>query len=184
MPVRIAPSILAADFGRLGEEIAGRRRRRGRLDSHRCDGWGVCPEHFVWHARRRTAARSATKLPLDVHLMIQPVEPHLEEFVAAGADADHNPRRSCRGPCRMLCAGFAVSACAPGFRCGRGRRSHPLWPYLGALDVLLVMSVEPGAGGQAFIPEMLDRIASLADRITCAIAPGIDLGGRRRHQRG
>ncbi|MDE2989872.1 MAG: ribulose-phosphate 3-epimerase [Chloroflexota bacterium] len=160
---RIAPSILAADFGRLGEEI--RAVDAGGADWIHVDVMdGAFVPSISFGTPAVGAARAATRLPLDVHLMIEPVEPHLDDFVAAGADAITVHVEAVADPAATLRRIRELGVRA-GLTLRPGTPESLLWPYLDALDIVLVMSVEPGAGGQAFIPEMLERIASLATRI-------------------
>jgi len=164
--IRICPSILSADFARLGEEIA-RVERAGADFLHVDIMDGQFVPNLTFGPILVEAMRRLTRLPLDVHLMI--VEPlrFLDAFATAGAshltvhlEAVKDPiaaARAIRG--RGLRAGLSVK---PG---------TPIEPFLAALpavDVALVMTVEPGAGGQTFLPDSPGRIA----RVRAAIDSG------------
>ena len=157
---RICPSILSADFSRLGEEIAA--VQRAGADFLHVD---VMDAQFVPNLTFGPivveACRKLTSLPLDVHLMV--VEPmrFLEGFARAGADhltvhleAFPDAAAAARGVQairdRGLRAGLSIKPGTPIER---------IVPLLDAIDLALVMTVEPGAGGQAFLPESPGRIA-------------------------
>jgi ribulose-phosphate 3-epimerase len=158
--IKIAPSILSADFSRLGEEI--RAVEAAGADIIHVD---VMDGHFVPNITIGPlvvdAARKATKLPLDVHLMIKNPERYIADFAKAGADyltvhveaADHLHRlvqniREHRG----VKAGVSLNPATP---------LESLDYILGDVDMVLLMSVNPGFGGQAFIPSALDKIRRL-----------------------
>jgi ribulose-phosphate 3-epimerase len=176
-PVRIAPSILAADFARLGEELAA--ITKAGADYIHLD---VMDGHFVPNITIGPPVvqmlRPHSNLPFDVHLMVSPVDPYIPAFAEAGADiltvhpeAGPHLHRSIQ-LIRSLGkkAGAALNPATP---------ADVLDPVLPELDLVLVMSVNPGFGGQSFIASQLDKIRTLRTRIDAIVArqPGrrIDL---------
>ena len=157
MSVRLAPSILSADFGALAAQVAA--VERGGADQIHLD---VMDGHFVPNLTIGpavvAAVRKATSLPLDVHLMVSEPDRFLEAFAEAGASiltvhAEVLPHlhRTLETIGRLGCrAGVAVNPSTP---------VEALSEVAGLLDVLLVMSVNPGFGGQAFIPRSPSKIA-------------------------
>jgi ribulose-phosphate 3-epimerase len=164
--VTIAPSILAADFTRLGEEV--REVEAAGADWIHVD---VMDGHFVPNITMGpvvvAALRRATGLPLDVHLMIEQPERYLEAFAQAGADhlivhvenAPHLHRTLQQIRALGPRAGVAINPATP---------LGALDEVLGLVDHVLVMTVNPGFGGQAFIPSSPRRVRALAERLTAA----------------
>ena len=155
-PIRIAPSILSADFARLGEEIAA-------IDAAGADyiHVDVMDGHFVpnisFGPLVMASVRKLTAKPFDVHLMIAPVDPYIEAFAKAGADiitvhAEAGPHLH-----RTLQAIKAEGKKA-GVAINPGTPVSTLENVIGDIDLLLVMSVNPGFGGQSFIPEALNKL--------------------------
>ena len=157
--VRIAPSILAADFARLGEEV--RAIEKAGADFIHVD---VMDGHFVPNITVGPAVvqalRPHSKLPFDVHLMISPVDAYVPEFAAAGADiitvhpeaGPHLHRTIELVKSLGKQAGVALNPATP---------AEAVRHVLGEVDLVLVMSVNPGFGGQRFIAEQLDKVRSL-----------------------
>jgi ribulose-phosphate 3-epimerase len=161
--VILAPSILSADFARLGEEIAA--AERGGATALHVD---VMDGHFVPNITLGPpvvkAIRKATKLPLDVHLMIENADRYLDAFVDAGASwislhveaLPHLQRSVAHLRGRGVQAGVALNPATP---------LAALEEILPELDYVLVMSVNPGFGGQSFIPSALDKVREIRKRI-------------------
>ncbi|MBM4436280.1 MAG: ribulose-phosphate 3-epimerase [Actinobacteria bacterium] len=170
--LRIAPSILSADFARLGQQV--QEAESAGADWLHVD---VMDGHFVpaitFGVPIVASLHAVTTLPLDVHLMIEPVEPHLEAFAAAGASVITVHVEAVRDVTAVVRRIRALGVRA-GLTLRPGTAESAVLPYLADVDLVLVMTVEPGKGGQPFMPEMLPRVAALAQRIRAARLP-VDL---------
>lgn len=174
--IRIAPSILAADFARLGEQV--REAEAAGADMIHVD---VMDGRFVPNITMGPlvveALKRVTTLPLDVHLMIVEPDHLLESFAQAGASRISVHWETCPHLHRTLGAIRALG-------CGAGVAINPHTPasfvteILGLIDVILVMTVNPGFGGQNFLPETLPKIAQfrrMADAIKLSDERDIDV---------
>ena len=171
-PVRIAPSILSADFARLGEEIAAVTNAGADwihvdvMDGHFVPNITIGPDVVK-------AIRSATSLPFDVHLMIAPVDPYVTAFADAGADiitahaeaGPHLHRTIQLIKSLGKKAGISLNPSTP---------AAVINHVLDDIDLVLVMTVNPGFGGQSFISGQLDKIRTLRQMIDASGRP-IDL---------
>ncbi len=171
-PVRIAPSILAADFARLGDEIAAVTEAGADLihvdvmDGHFVPNITIGPDVVG-------ALRPASSLPFDVHLMIAPVDCYIPAFAEAGADIItvhpesgphlHRTLQLIRSLGKK--AGVALNPATP---------VEAIDSVIGDVDLVLVMTVNPGFGGQAFIESQLATIEAVRKRID-AVGRDIDL---------
>jgi ribulose-phosphate 3-epimerase len=163
---KVAPSILSCDFSRLAEEI--RAAEAGGADWIHVD---VMDGHFVPNITIgpviTAAARRSTDLPLDVHLMIEQPERYLEAFARAGADVLTVHQEACPDLPRTVERIRALGVRA-GVAINPGTPLESVRDVAGDVDLLLVMSVHPGFGGQAFIEgstEKLSRARSLLDEL-------------------
>ncbi len=157
--IKLAPSILSADFGRLGEQVA--EAAAAGADYIHID---VMDGHFVPQitigAPVVAAIRRWTDLPLDVHLMIEAPERHIEQFVEAGADIITVHIEACPHV-RQVVQAIKELRVKAGVSLNPNTPVHVLDEILPALDLVLVMTVNPGFAGQAFIEDTLDKIANL-----------------------
>ena len=170
--VKIAPSILASDFARLGEEV--RTVSEAGADYIHID---VMDGHFVPNITIGPdivrALRPYSDLPFDVHLMIAPVDPFIAAFAGAGADIITFHPEAGPHPHRTIQA-IKAAGCKAGLSLNPGTPVAALEPLLADLDLVLVMSVNPGFGGQSFIDSQLDKI-SVIRRLIDGIGKPIDL---------
>lgn len=168
--VKIAPSILSADFSKLGEEISD--VEKGGAELIHVD---VMDGHFVPNITIGPlvveSIRPITKLPLDVHLMIENPDQYIESFAKAGADYITVHVEACRHLHRtiQLIKSFGVKA---GVVLNPATPVQLIEPILEELDIVLLMSVNPGFGGQKFIPSVLNKIKQVRD---LAIEKGVQL---------
>ena len=157
--IQISPSILAADFSQLGNEI--KKLEEGGADMIHVD---VMDGHFVPNLTIGPpvikALRNYTKLPFDVHLMIEPVHKYIKNYADAGADiitvhpeATDNLKNSVQY-IKELGKKVGVSL-------NPETKTNIIKEFLTEIDLILIMSVHPGFGGQKFIPEVLSKIKEL-----------------------
>ena len=174
-PPIVAPSILSADFSRLAQELA---ILDPALDWLHCD---VMDNHFVPNLTFGpivvAAARKLTTALLDVHLMMERPWAMIGEFRKAGADLVTVHLEACPQT-REVLRQIRETGAKAGLSIKPGTPFAAVAPYLPDLDLLLVMTVEPGFGGQAFMPGMLDKVrAAAAERARLKLGFTIEVDG-------
>lgn len=168
-PFVLAPSILSADFTRLGAEIAAAEEAGADwihldvMDGHFVPNMTIGP--LVVEACRR-----ATRLPLDVHLMIEQPERYLEAFARAGADRLTVHVETCPHLYRTLQQIRDLDV-KPGVTLNPGTPAILLKQILPLVDLVLVMTVNPGFGAQSFLPETLAKITEIREMLAAIRSP-------------
>lgn len=164
--IRIAPSLLSADFSRLAEEVAV--CEKGGADWLHVDVMdGQFVPNLTFGAKVIETVRKLTRLPLDVHLMVVQPEKYFDDFAAAGATgltihveaAPHLHRQMQR---------IRELGCSPGVALNPSTGLEAVREIVPDIDLLLVMTVNPGFGGQKFIPQMLAKISRARDMLDAA----------------
>ena len=155
--IKIAPSILSADFGRLGEQVA--EAERGGADAIHID---IMDGNFVPNITMGPmiveAIRNWTSLPFDLHMMVDAPERYINDFASAGADTITVHAEACRHLHRVVHQ-IREAAKRPSVAINPATPAAAIEEVIADLDQALVMTVNPGFGGQAFIASMLPKIS-------------------------
>ncbi len=175
--VLVAPSLLSADFAAMGEAAA--RLAQAGADVVHCDIMdGSFVPAITFGAQMVAAVRPKSDLPIDVHLMVEAPERHVEAFAAAGADWITFHPEACRHPHRLL-QSIRALGCKAGIVLNPGTPVAVAEYLVEACDLVLLMSVNPGAGGQSFLPDTLRKaraVAALREALSLAFDIEIDGG--------
>ena len=175
--MKAAPSILSADFGNLKQQcLCVLEAGADYLHFDVMDG------HFVPNISfgipvLKSLHKAVPQAVYDVHLMISHPLQYAAEFAKAGADyiVFH---AECEDDIAATIAAIRAAGCRVGLAVNPGTPAETLWPWLDQLDLVLIMSVQPGFGGQSFMPVALDKLRAVADRCAAlGLAPLIEVDG-------
>ena len=161
--IKVSPSILASDFSKLGDEVTA--IAKAGADYIHVD---VMDGHFVPNISMGPSivksVRNKTSIPFDVHLMIDPIEPYIDDFIKAGANiiSIHPEANDNIEKCIDKIKSNNVKA---GLAINPDTNWEVVIPFLDKLDMIVVMSVHPGFGGQKFIPSALEKLKLLRKKI-------------------
>ena len=161
--IKISPSMLSADFNKLGEELID-IEHAGADMIHLDVMDGVFVTNISFGLPVVEALRKNSKIIFDVHLMITAPEKYVERFIDAGADIvtfHHEATKDTAKTLAMIRSKGAKAAVSV----KPGTPIEEIYPYLELCDMVLIMTVEPGYGGQAFMPEMLEKVRKLKAEI-------------------
>lgn len=164
--VRVAPSLLSADFGHLARALATVEEAPADL-VHLDVMDGSFVDEITFGAKLVADLRPRSRLPFDVHLMVREPARHVERFADAGADLVTVHLEACRDAGddpRALMQAIRDSGIRAGIAVSPQTPAAALEPLLDVIDLVLVMTVHPGAGGQELIPACLDKARELAER--------------------
>ena len=166
--IKIAPSILSANFAKMGEEV--RSLEQNGADIVHCDVMdGVFVNNITFGIKMVEDIRKATKLPLDCHLMIVHPEKYVERFAKAGADIITVHYEACQENLKEVLELIKSTGVKCGAVINPDTPVEKIKDVIPLCDMVLVMSVFPGFGGQKFIPSALDKLREIR-----AIIDGLD----------
>lgn len=178
--MKVAPSVLTCDFTRLGEEI--REMNHWQVDWLHLDVMdGVFVPNITFGPDVIRALRPLTKVPFDVHLMLAHPDRILDAFLKSGADMV-TIHAECDAPIADTLKAIRAHGCKAGLAVNPGTPVEQLYPYLEYMDLALIMTVQPGFGGQALRPDCLPKITALraeAARRGIPLTVSVDGGVKR-----
>ena len=155
----VSPSVLAADFAKLGDELK-KIEKAGAANAHLDVMDGIFVPNISFGAPMISSIRKASNLIFDVHLMITEPQRYVDDFIKAGADILTIHYESCENPLEVV-KYIKSKECKVGLSIKPATPAEAIYDMLPELDMLLVMTVEPGFGGQKMMPDMLEKVRKI-----------------------